>query len=227
MIPRTVQMAKEVSTILSSTELKDYGNIIVNGYSEPNLADFTPLAVGSINTIVIVSPGGGYTTGTYTGVYLGSGQGSFAYGTVVINGAGNLSSITIETGGQNYVVGNQISFSVPGGSPTPANVQVDSVNTLRTRPALKGWTTNYQSYFTRPDGAMVYSAYPGQPNPFLFDVWNWVNGVPQYSQCPRRFYQNQVAPFTPPTANQQAIQYSFMYPVQTIPTPPPIDYVTP
>jgi len=38
MIPRTVQMAKEVASIFSSTDLENYGNIILNGYatSGPN-----------------------------------------------------------------------------------------------------------------------------------------------------------------------------------------------
>jgi hypothetical protein len=48
-------------------------------------------------------------------------------------------------------------------------------------------------------------------------------GEPFWAQTPRRFFQNQVADFVPPTANQQAIPYSFMYPVADNPTPPPID----
>ena len=47
-------------------------------------------------------------------------------------------------------------------------------------------------------------------------------GEPSWAQSPRRFFQNQVADFVPPTANQQAIQYSFIYPVADNPTPPPI-----
>ena len=158
MVPRTVLMAQEVANILSTAELEDYGNIILNGYS-----------------------------------------------TTVPNTAGTLAWQYQET--------------------TTAPVPLPSVQDIR--PALKGWTTNYMSYFTRPQAG--YSLYPGQENPFLFDVWNFVAGIPQYSQCPRRFYQNQVSATTPPqnVNNPQAIAYSYMYPVQTIPTPPPIDYVTP
>jgi hypothetical protein len=52
---------------------------------------------------------------------------------------------------------------------TSAPVPLPSVTSVR--PALKGWTTNYMSYFTRAQSG--YSAYPGQENPFLFDVWNY------------------------------------------------------
>jgi hypothetical protein len=40
MVPRTVQMAKEVANLLTSTQLENYGNIILNGYAttEPNTA---------------------------------------------------------------------------------------------------------------------------------------------------------------------------------------------
>lgn len=157
MVPRTVLMAQEVANILSTAELSDYGNVILNGYAttEPNTAGVLAWQYKETTTAPVPLP----------------------------------------------------------------SVQV-------TRPALKGWTTNYMSYFTRPQAG--YSLYPGQENPFLFDVWNFVAGVPQYSQCPRRFYQNQVLPNVGPTVNNPAaIQYSFMYPVQTIPTPPPIDYVAP
>jgi hypothetical protein len=48
-------------------------------------------------------------------------------------------------------------------------------------------------------------------------------GQPKWNQAPRRYFQNQVAPFVPPNANQQAIAYSFIYPVADNPVPPPID----
>lgn len=48
-------------------------------------------------------------------------------------------------------------------------------------------------------------------------------GALRWAQVPRRFFQNQTASFVPPTANQKAIPYSFMYPVADSLTPPPID----
>lgn len=263
MIPRTVRMAAAVDSQFTSQQYLDYGNIILNGYLtvEPN------------------------TTNKKAWQYA-------------------------ET--------------------TTAPVNLPSVSSVR--PVLRGWTTNYMSYFTREQSG--YSAYPGQENPFLFDIWNYyqnpgpasptgplltvsgglggndmvpggyqisvtgisggegavlyvvvnllipgdpfsggvvsitvtsggtgyiagdllnniyiptvsgMSGPPiklnvistapattipaaGYSQCPRRFYQNQVADFVPPTANRRTIGYSFLYPVQTKQTPPPIDYVAP
>ena len=176
MIPRVVQMAAEVASTLTVPQLEDYGNIIVNGFKNSVLGDMTAGAVGSIDTLVTLSPGGGYTPGTYTDVYLGSSQGSFANGTVVINGAGNLSSITLTTGGQNYRVGEAISFSVPGGSLTPAQVVVDSVNIYTTRPAFKGWTNNYQEYYTQlqPND---YDVDPGDPTMFEYDVHSYTEAT--------------------------------------------------
>jgi len=151
-------MAKEVANLLTSAEINEYGNIILNGYG---------------------------STGPNT--------------------AGKLAWQYQET-------------TTPP-APLPSLTSYS--------PALKGWTTNYMSYFTRPEAG--YSLYPGQENPFLFDVWNFVNGVPQYSQCPRRMYQNQSLPSSPSQSinNPAVIPYSFIHPVQTIPTPPPIDYVAP
>ncbi len=265
MIPRTVLMAQEVAAQLTATEIEDYGNIILNGYA---------------------------TTGPNT--------------------TGKLAWQYSET--------------------TSAPVPLPSVTSVR--PALKGWTTNYMSYFTRAQSG--YSAYPGQENPFLFDVWNYyqnpgppsptgplltvsgglggndmvpggyqisvtglsggegaviyvvvdllipgdpfsggvtsigvtaggngyiagdllnnisiptvsgMSGPPiklgvistapdttipaaGYSQCPRRSYQNQVSAITPPqyVNNPEVIAHSFIHPIQTKQTPPPIDYVAP
>jgi hypothetical protein len=94
-----------------------------------------------------------------------------------------------------------------------------------TRPALKGWTTNYQEYYTRlqPNG---YGVNPGDPTMFEYTVHSFdATGAPKWAQPPRRFINSQVAPFVPPATNQQAIPYSFVYPVVDNPTEPPIDYI--
>lgn len=241
MIPRTVRMAAEVAAQLTPTQLDDYGNVILNGYA---------------------------TTGA--------------------NLSGKLAWQYAET------------LSAPIPLPTVTSV----------RPALKGWTTNYQEYFTRLQ-PNAYGTNPGTPTNFFYNVHSFTKatgpitstgglqpgsgylpgvyaGVPavggsgsgatinytvapdgsvalyslvapgigytvgdgltvttatgsgfvifvtgitvvspqgqgQWAQCPRRFYQNQVAPFVPPNDNQQAIQYSFMYPVADNPATPPID----
>jgi hypothetical protein len=147
-------MAKEVASVLSTTELENYGNIILNGYT-----------------------------------------------TQVANTA------------------NKKAWQYAETLTPPVNLPTLTV----TRPALKGWTTNYQEYYTQlqPNG---YGVNPGDPTMFEYTVHSFdVTGAPKWAQPPHRFYQNQVAPFVPPNNNPQAIQYSFMYPVADSLVPPPVD----
>jgi hypothetical protein len=156
MIPRTVQMAAAVAAQFTSTDLENYGNIILNGYA---------------------------TTGP--------------------NSTGKLAWQYQET------------LTPPVPLPSVTSVQ----------PALKGWTTNYQEYYTQlqPNG---YGVNPGDPTMFKYVVHSFDStGQSRWAQPPHRFYQNQVSAVTPPqyVNNPQVIQYSFMYPVADNPVPPPID----
>jgi len=154
MIPRVVNMAKEVASVLSTTELEDYGNVTLNGYT-------TQVA----NTV------------------------------------------------------NKKAWQWKETAAAPVDLPILTV----TRPALKGWTNNYQEYYTQlqPNN---YNVNPGDPTMFEYTVHSFdASGAPRWAQPPHRFYQNQVAPFVPPNNNPQAIQYSFIYPVADNPAAPPID----
>jgi hypothetical protein len=246
MIPRVVQMAAEVAAQFTTTELDDYGNIILNGYA---------------------------TTGPNT--------------------TGKLAWQYKET--------------------TTAPAPLPSVTSYQ--PALKGWTTNYQEYYTQlqPNG---YGVNPGDPTMFEYRVHSFspllapitslagflnggsgytpgtyaavatttsgvgtgatvdvvvdVNGEvvsisldaagsdyafgdaiypslpgtgastqvagidleaitagsdPQWAQAPRRTYQNQVSSITLPQYlnNPEVIQYSFIHPVADSLVAPPVD----
>jgi hypothetical protein len=250
MIPRVAKMAAEVAAQFTTTQLEDYGNIILNGYA---------------------------TTGP--------------------NSTGKLAWQYKET--------------------TTAPVPLPSVTSYQ--PALKGWTTNYQEYYTQlqPNG---YGVNPGDPTMFEYNVHSFTpqtgpivalswfspgtgytpgtytavpltggtgagatanivvvpdpdplvvgtvqsvtlvnpgtgytanqsltasfgggsgfyvlvpailpspgtGNQPRWAQAPRRFFQNQVSAVTPPqyVNNPQAIQYSFIYPVADNPVAPPID----
>ena len=54
-----------------------------------------------------------------------------------------------------------------------------------------------------------------------------LGGAPRWARPIHRFNQNQVSPFVPPTPDQEAIQYSYLYPVQDTTDQPPIDSVAP
>ena len=109
---------------------------------------------------------------------------------------------------------------------TTAPVPLPSVTSFQ--PALKGWTTNYAEYYTM----LYFSTYgqaPGSPTMFEYTVHSFdAANLPQWSQPPRRLFQNQVSAVTPPQNinNPRAIPYSFMYPVKDNPLPPPIGPLT-
>lgn len=100
MIPRTVQMAAEVAAQFTSTQLENYGNIILNGYLEtvPNTTNKKAWQYKETTTAPVNLP--------------------------------SLSQVT---------------------------------------PALRGWTTNYQEYYTQlqPNG---YGVNPGDPTMFEYTV---------------------------------------------------------
>ncbi len=168
MIPRTLKVAAYVQSTLTAPQYTDYGNVIINGYLTTASAVATAGAKGAINAVSLTTPGSGYTNATYTGVYLGGvPAGSWGYATVVVAG-GVVTTVTITSGGQNFTVGQVLSFSLPGGG-SGATITITSVNTRSTQPVLKGWTNQSPGYFTKlPVNA--YGVYPGAPNSFEFIV---------------------------------------------------------
>ncbi len=171
MIPRTVKMAQAVAAQLTPTQLENYGNVILNGYPYQNLSVGTAGAVGSVDAVSIPTAGTNYTDGTYTGVYLGSGSGgSFGYATVTVAG-GIVTAVAITSGGSMFTVGDRIALgNVPRTAPgIAAQIQVTSVDQIGVTPAMKGWSTNYQQYYTglQPNG---YGVNPGDPAGFQYSV---------------------------------------------------------
>lgn len=176
MIPRTVLMAQEVAAQFTTSQLEDYGNIILNGYSDYTTGVSTAGAQGAIASLTLTSGGTNYTNGTYTGVYLGGSVGTFGYATVVVAG-GIVTTVTLTAGGRGFYVGQVLTLgNIPRTtSGTTATVTVASVNQYSVTPALKGWTTNYQEYYTQlqPNG---YSVNPGDPTMFEYTVHSFTQG---------------------------------------------------
>ena len=73
-------------------------------------------------------------------------------------------------------------------------------------PAAKGWTTNYQEYFTglAPN---AYGVNPGDPTMFEYTVHSFAAGSPRWAQPPHRAFM---------------ATYSFLYPVVDRSAEPPI-----
>ena len=135
------------------------------------------------------------------------------YGNIVLNG--------YATTGPNTI--NKKAFQYKETLTPPVNLP----SLTSVRPALKGWTNNYQEYYTQlqPNG---YGVNPGDPTMFNYTVHSYtitgLPGEPKWAQAPRRLINGTVAPFVPPNVNSQAIQYSaILYPVSDSPLAPPIN----
>ena len=163
MIPRTVKVAAAVKSTLSTPQYLDYGNVILNGYTTTASGVATAGATGAIDTLTISSGGTNYTNGTYTGVMLAGSNGNWAYADITVAG-GIVTVATLTTGGSGFVVGQVLTLgAIPRtAAGIDATVTVATVNTRSVQPVLKGWTTNYSSYFTRLSSVIGYGgAHPG------------------------------------------------------------------
>ena len=161
-------MAAYVQSTFNTTQLDTYGNVTLSGYLTTANAVATAGTVGAIDTLTLTTPGSGYTNGTYTQVYLGGyPKGSFGYATVVVAG-GVVTTVTLTTGGQNFTVGQVLTFSIPGGG-SGATVTVATVDTRNVRPAYKGWTNMQYQYFTRLP-VNSYNVFPGTTANFEYTV---------------------------------------------------------
>ena len=173
MNPRTVEMAAIVAASFTSTQLEEYGNIILNGYPSTTLAVSAAGAIGAIAAITISDSGSNYVDGTYPRVYLSSATGTFAYATVVVS-SNAVASASITTGGRGFAVGDVITLGgIPSTTPgTVATLTVDSVDQYSVRPAAKGWTTNYDEYYTKLP-VNDYGVNPGDPTGFYYNVHSY------------------------------------------------------
>lgn len=172
MIPRTVLAAQEVENTLTTADLENYGNTILNGYYSLDTAVTVAGTVGSIDAITFTG-GTGYVDGSYPKTYLGGAKGTFGYADVTVAG-GVVTAVTLTSGGNNFSVGQVLTLgniprSIPG---TGATVTITAVNTKAVIPALKGWTNNYYAYYTElaPNS---YNQLPGNPTMFEYSVHSY------------------------------------------------------
>jgi hypothetical protein len=248
MIPRTVQMAKEVAATLTAPQLETLGNIIYNGLSEaapntlnkrawkykettgaaailPSVPQITPAMLGwttnyaQYYTQLGPVPSYGTTSGDPT--MFNYSVHSFTAQQGVVASLGRLQA------GQGYTPGSYTNVATVGGSGTGAtlNITVD-VNGNVTLVALNSAGSGY----TAGDGLGVASPGAlGSGYGFAVAVATVSNisaaGQPKWNQVPHRYFQNQVGTTGPnPAINYpRAIQYSFIYPVADNLAPPPID----
>ena len=122
-----------------------------------NQFTFTGLVL-TLNTLV-----GGtlYTNGTYTNVTLTGGSGSGAKATVVVSG-GSVTTVTVTTPGNGYVVGNTLSATAAsiGGTGSGFSIKVATINDGFTESDLNLWQFD-ASFDSQGSGNQLLLAHPG------------------------------------------------------------------
>jgi hypothetical protein len=100
-----------------------------------------------------------YTAGTYTNVPLTGGSGTNAHATIVVAG-GAVTTVTITTGGQNYVVGDTLSAAAAniGGTGSGFTVIVNAVGTVADLVILSGSTINFMGCYFEQQGGQAPGA---------------------------------------------------------------------
>jgi len=92
---------------------------------------YYPISIvqGVITALGTITPGSGYTNGTYYNVPLTGGSGSSAYATIRI-ASGGIATVTLSTGGSLYVVGDVLTTANTniGGSGTGFSIPVSTVD---------------------------------------------------------------------------------------------------
>jgi len=123
-----------------------------------NQFTFTGLVL-TLNTLV-----GGtlYTNGTYTNVTLTGGSGSGAKATIVVSG-GSVTTVTVTTPGNGYVVGNTLSATAAsiGGTGSGFSIKVATINDGFTESDLNLWQFD-SSFDSQGSGNQLLLAHPGQ-----------------------------------------------------------------
>ncbi len=211
MNPRAVQMSKLVKSLLSSADLAKYGNVLAPTYRswqnnsmqyytqlQPNGYGVDPGNPTMFDYVVhSFVPSQAAVSGiiSTTGTLVaGSGYLPGIYNIPLTGGVGSGAYGRAIVDGTGVVT--SFTLIAPGSNYAVGNVLTGDI------PDGTGWSITVSAVTSTPAVA---------------------GGNPRWAQVPRRFYQNQVAAFVPPTANQRAIQYSFMYPVSDNLTAPPID----
>lgn len=114
----------ELSLILGPTPNASYNAELHYFYYPPTIVQ------GQISLISVTTVGSLYVPGIYENVSLTGGSGSGATATIVVNSSGAVSSVTLNEGGQFYVVGNILSAATAslGGAGSGFTATVNAVS---------------------------------------------------------------------------------------------------
>ena len=141
--PQSAQ-PNELSFMVGPTPDQNYG-VELHYFFYP--ASIIPGIITSLNGTF--SAGSGYPTGTYYNQALTGGTGSGATATIVVNSGGQVSSVSLETGGFSYAVGDSLSISLSSG--TGFAITVPNSSSLNQTTGQTWLGDNY-------DAALLYGA---------------------------------------------------------------------
>ena len=236
-------MAKEVAAQLTSTQLSNYGNVLLNGYLSvvPNSSGKkawkykeTTGAAATLPSLTSVRPAlKGWTTNYYSyytqippnGYNVNPGDPTmFEYSVhSFVQPNGTISGLGPIRGGSGYTTGPFTNVPAVGGHGTGATLDLNvGLGGIVVSAVINNPGTGYVA----GDGLTVTTIGPGTGFSVLITSIGVINpgGDFRWAQAPRRLINPTVAPFTPPADNQQAIQYSaILYPVADSPVEPPVD----
>lgn len=114
----------ELSFILGPTPDANYGVEMHYYYYPPTIVQ------GQISGFGVITPGSGYTNGTYLNVALSGGNGSGSTAADITVSGGAVTSVSLNYGGSNYIVGNVLTASntLIGGTGSGFSIPVASVS---------------------------------------------------------------------------------------------------
>jgi hypothetical protein len=177
--PRKILGYREMTNFLAGysrgifVESADGYNRVYNGYSDGlqrYLCDNNGIGAGIVDytfggpvlTVGTITGGSLYTNGTYTGVSLTGGSGTGVQATVVVSGAA-VTSVTITTAGNGYIVGDVLSASAAtiGGTGSGFSVPVATIDSNFTASDFNLWQFDGFTDSTG-SGNTVVLCHPGQ-----------------------------------------------------------------
>jgi len=104
-------LPNELSFMMGPTPDQNYGVELHYFFYPPSII---PGIITSLNSSF--TAGSGYPAGTYYNQALTGGTGSGATANIVVNSSGNVTSVSLETGGSGYAVGDSLSISLTTGA---------------------------------------------------------------------------------------------------------------
>jgi hypothetical protein len=129
---------------------------VISGTNVAIGATVVSVVSSSVKTLGAITGGSGYTPGTYNATSLTGGSGFGATANIVVNGSGVVSSVTIVNRGADYLVGDNLSATLPAGSSFSIPVSAVYVQSIQMSAAATGSGTQDLTFTSPANRIRVY-----------------------------------------------------------------------